>query len=440
LGKCDGTLKKSIFNEQDSISLENLISWLVIALIAGFTGACLVRFFDVLIELMHRGISHTPIPLVFWPVIGALGVGGIIYRIREEASGEGIPGYIQGIVYHQGDLNFSTTVMKFLAALLTLGTLGNGGIIGPLGRVSAGIGSSVEKKLHTYFNICDIRTGAISGMAAVVGAVFHTSIGGGIFAVEIIRKAELRYRDIFPAVLSSTTAVYVCKAFGWESFYQINAVNQFMDVEMIWGVLLVAALAGLAGRFYTSFYRKISSFFGRERNNLLLAKVLVGSAVASVLAWVVNPELMGTSRNLIARVFHQQDLTVFGQTLETVPLGLVFLLFIAVKAAANDITVGSGMSAGFTGPAAIIGILLGAVGACVFQLSPGTANYYAFMAAGFSGMLASSMNIPLAAAIITLESFGLQYSFPAGIAAIVGFQMTRHATIYSYAYKNIDDR
>lgn len=429
-----------MFNDQDNLSFANLISWLVIALIAGFTGACLVRLFDVLLQLMHKGVMLTSVPLVFWPVLGALVVGGGIYKINKEAAGEGIPGYIQGIVYEQGNLNFRTTVMKFLAALLTLGTFGNGGIVGPLGRVSAGIGSSVEKRLHNYFNIYDIRTGAISGMAAVVGAVFHASLGGGIFAVEIIRKAEMRYRDLFPAILSSTTAVYVCKAFGWKSFYQIDAVNQFMDVEMIWGVLVVAVLAGLAGRFYTDFYRKISSFFGREKNDLLLVKVIIGSALASVLAWVVNPELMGTSRNLITRVFNQQDLTVFGQTLEGVPLCLVFLLFIAVKAAANDITVGSGMSAGFTGPAAIVGILLGAVGACIFHIPPGTANYYAFMAAGFSGMLASSMNIPLAAAVITLESFGLQYSFPAGIAAIVGFQMTRHATIYSYAYKNNEDR
>jgi len=35
--------------------------------------------------------------------------------------------------------------------------------------------------------------------------------------------------------------------------------------------------------------------------------------------------------------------------------------------------------------------------------------------------------------VITTESFGLQYSFPAGLAAIVGFQVNRHRTIYDYA-------
>jgi len=55
------------------------------------------------------------------------------------------------------------------------------------------------------------------------------------------------------------------------------------------------------------------------------------------------------------------------------------------------------------------------------------------VAAGFAGLLASVMNIPLAAAVMTTEIFGLQYSFPAGLAAIVAFQVTRAKTIYDYA-------
>ena len=113
--------------------------------------------------------------------------------------------------------------------------------------------------------------------------------------------------------------------------------------------------------------------------------------------------------------------------------GLIFILMLFCKMACNCITVGCGMSAGFTGPAAIAGMLMGAAMASFVGISNASATYHAFIAAGFAGLLASVMNIPLAAAVMTTEIFGLQYSFPAAIAAIVGFQVTRAKTIYDYA-------
>ena len=67
----------------------------------------------------------------------------------------------------------------------------------------------------------------------------------------------------------------------------------------------------------------------------------------------------------------------------------------------------------------------------------GTANYYAFVAAGFCGVLSSSMNISLAAAVLTIEIFGLQYSFAAGLAAVVGFQVNRNQDIYEQMVRRL---
>lgn len=86
-----------------------------------------------------------------------------------------------------------------------------------------------------------------------------------------------------------------------------------------------------------------------------------------------------------------------------------------------------------------MGMLLGAFVANLFGLESTSPTYYAFLAAGFCGMIASSMNIPLAAAVMTVEIFGLHYSFPAGFAAVVGFQVTRHTTIYDFALKEAEE-
>ena len=50
-------------------------------------------------------------------------------------------------------------------------------------------------------------------------------------------------------------------------------------------------------------------------------------------------------------------------------------------------------------------------------------------------MLSSTMNTPIATAVITLELFGFAYSLPAGIASIIGFQVNRSNTLYDFALR-----
>ncbi|RKX74150.1 MAG: hypothetical protein DRP87_17485 [Spirochaetes bacterium] len=88
---------------------------------------------------------------------------------------------------------------------------------------------------------------------------------------------------------------------------------------------------------------------------------------------------------------------------------------------------------GITGPAVIVGMLFGAAAADFLDIPLFSADYFAFVSAGFSALLAGTMNIPLASAIIAVESFGLQYGFPAGVASIIGFQINRFHTVYEYS-------
>jgi chloride channel protein, CIC family len=379
---------------------------------------------------MERTFHFLPV----WTIAGALICGLVLYRFSPGAAGEGIPSYLRSLHTNKGVLNPKETFFKFWAALTTLGTFGNGGIVGPLGRVSAGIMSFFAVSFKRLkFNDWDIRTATICGLAATVGTIFHSSIGGGVFAVEIVQKSEMRYRDLFPAILSSSTAVFISKAFGWHSFYPINAVPEFMSPGLLWVLILFALLIGFAGKAFTALYILAARIFKREKNRQILLKVVAGSMIAGFGVWFLNPELMGTSKNIIAALFEPDIGILYGNLPQTIPLFVTLAVMAAAKAAGNCITVGSGMSAGFTGPAAIIGMLLGAGWADIFQLTPGSANYSSVIAAGFAGMLGSTMNIPIAAAILTIESFGLQYSFPAGIAAIIAFQVNRHDTIYSYS-------
>ncbi len=423
-----------IFTKEYKRSLTFLGKWTIVAVLSGCIGAGIVKGFHFILTSLANLIQTTFFFLPVWTLAGALICGLLLYRFSPGAAGEGIPSYLKSLHTNKGILPPKETFIKFWAALVTLGTFGNGGIVGPLGRVTAGIMSFFAVRVKKLkFNAWDIRTATICGLAATVGTIFHSSIGGGIFAVEIVQKSEMRYRDLFPAILSSSTAVFISKAFGWESFYPIHAAPEFMNPRLLWILILFALLIGFAGKAFTALYVFIAKLFKREQNKNTLLKVLIGSMIAGFGVWFINPSLMGTSQGFIAAIFETNREVLFGHFSNTMPVFVVFAIMAVAKAIGNLLTVGSGMSAGFTGPAAIIGMLLGAGWADIFQLTPGSPNYSAIVAAGFAGMLGSTMNIPIAAAILTIESFGLQYSFPAGIAAIIAFQINRHDTIYSYS-------
>ena len=213
-----------------------------------------------------------------------------------------------------------------------------------------------------------------------------------------------------------------------------------MDLRMIGWLVLFAMLIGLAGGLYNITYKKIAVLFRRDQGQFV-PKLLLGSFLAFSLAYTVNPQLVGTSKGIFMAL-SRGDLSAIFANLPTLGRGsLALLIIVVVKVLSNCLTVGSGMNAGFTGPALLTGMLLGAAASLFLGLEVGSATYHAFMAAGFAGMLASTVNVPLAAAVLAVEVFGLSYSFPAGLSAIIGFQMMRSSFLYDSGSKgNLTNR
>ncbi|MFW5960053.1 MAG: chloride channel protein [Chitinivibrionales bacterium] len=424
-----------LLNESTKKTYIFLFKWMFISVIAGVAGVLTVHSFMLLLSRAGSLISDTDLPMAVWLIAGAVVTGGVIYRIDPRAAGEGIPSYIQSLRSEQGSLPLKTTLLKYLAGLVTLSAFNSGGVVGPLGRTSAGVVSWLVEKLSRagiVFKREDIRTASICGLAAVIGTVFHSSIGAGILAVEVIQRSRMGYSDLFPAIMSSCSAVFLCKAAGWESFYRFNVPDEFMDISMTGWLIVCAVISGIAGGAYEKTYIVISKFFRRKEGRLFF-KVLLGSLAGFVLCYLVNPELMGTSRRFIPALL-SADFGIFtvwgGQGL---PVWAVLGILLCFKLLTNCIVVGSGMSAGFTGPAVISGMLLGGAFALLVGVEPGSATYYAFICAGFAGLLGGSMNVPIASSIMAVELFGLEYSFAAGLASVVAFQMSRGTAIYTYA-------
>lgn len=422
----------AISNQQKS-SFIYLIKWILLALTAGVIGPLLVFVFSRQLYFLHDIYKQLSIPFFLWPPTGALITGLLVYRFCPGSAGEGLPAYIRSQKFY-GRFSFKETVFKYFAAALTLGSLGSGGLVGPLGRINAGIMSFLARFISKVkLGRDDYRTAGMCGLAAVVGSIFHSSIGGGIFAVEIIQRQNMSYRHLFPAILASSSAVFLCKIMGWENFYEFDVINRFFDTRDFGWIVLCALLCALLGRFFLWFYPLIARIFKRDSRRYIALKVFAGSLIASLIALLVNPEILGTSKSLMISAV-QGDLSIlYGNFPLFVPAVIVLLILLLAKCSAVCFTVGPGMSAGLTGPTILLGLLLGNIVALLAGIQAGTPSFYALLCVGFSGILAGSMNIPLAAAVMGIEIFGLQYSFPAGLSAIICFQFNRMHTIYQLA-------
>jgi CIC family chloride channel protein len=278
------------------------------------------------------------------------------------------------------------------------------------------------------------RTAAICGLAAAGGAIFNSAIGAGFLAVEIIQRTRMGYRDLFPAIIASSTAVFFSTFMHWPSFYLFKASPEFIKLEITPWLLLVSLLAGFSGMLFTTLYQRVVKLFKRNEGNITF-KVCLGSLAAAALAWSINPGLMGTAGSILDAITSGENptLRLMGNIPTAAPVWLALLSLGIMRLLTNALTVGSGMSAGFAGPAILGGMLLGAAVGHLAGIAPASPEFFALMSAGFAGLFASIMNVPLAAGIMTLEIFGIPYGFPAAIGAIVGFQLNRHSTIYQYA-------
>ncbi len=424
-----------------------LIRWAIQAIVAGVGGAVLVRSFEMLLTFLPVYRAQPLLHPVADAVMAALVTGFFLYWFAPGAAGEGIPAYLDAIRDRDGSLSFKDTVIKYPAALLALGFWGSGGMVGPVGRVTAGVSQSATLQLQKLFprlfadhDVENIHyyaptTAAIAGMAAAVAAIFGAPIAGAVFAVEVIQRDQLRYHQLFPAILSSSVAVFLMEIMGWSAPFRVVVTAYAPEALVIVPVVLVGIFSGFVGRAYTALYRFMSDRFRRRHHAGRVPRLVIGMVGAAVVGLLVHPTVFGTSSRLsmLLSIGDMETLAV-----GWLPAGgaVLLLVLLLAKMVTNCVTVASGMSAGFTGPAALTGMFVGATVALLLGYEAGGHTYTTLVAAGFAGTLASMMNIPLAASILAMEVFAPTFGVPAGIAAILGFQIARYSTIYDAALEN----
>ncbi len=386
-----------------------------------------------MIAASPRWIPRVPFLL---PFTGALIVGVLFLRRVPESGGEGIPSYLASVNRGNGRLNLAATVLKFPATIVTLGSYGSGGIVGPLARICAGIGSSVTLLLSRVFKLHtadDVRVAAICGVSGAVSAIFHAPVGGGFFAAEILRKDSLRYSDLFPSILTGGVAYAASyHLLDQEPIFRVTAPALRMSGALGLWLLLVALVSGAFGVLFIVTFERVSRTLRRLPFGQPVTAALGGALICAI--WLARGQwALATSMPLYYAVTEGETATFTSNTFLGQHVTLLLLIALLVKIIATSVTVGSGLSGGFTGPLLIIGAASGALMSTLSGFGTDTPAYYGCLACGVSAVLGAAMNIPIAAIIITVRMFGYDYALPAVIGGIFAFFVFKNRTIYEYS-------
>jgi H+/Cl- antiporter ClcA len=272
-------------------------------------------------------------------------------------------------------------------AVLQIATVGLGS---PLGREGAPrqAGGFLAARVCRWFSLDsgDARIFIACGAGAGLAAVYNVPLAGALFTLEVLLQT-IRPRIVVLAVATSALAALVASfGLGDQPQYRLGLIN-VTPALICWSVLLGPAF-GYAGAWYARLAAWARDHRMRRWHVLpacLLVFVLIG------LASVFYPQLPGNGRGPI-QLGLDDGLTP----------GLAATLLV-LKLLATTACLAAGAGGGMLTPGLTIGALLGTVlGYAWAAVWPGT-SLASFTIVGGTAFLASSMRMPLTAAILVLE-------------------------------------
>ncbi len=417
---------------------------LLIGVVAGLGGICFVYLQEFIEEISLRGVAgyYPPLPggevdgavgraappLHNWwfllvPTIGGLISGLLVYFFAPEAEGHGTDGVLKSFHQERGIIRARVPLVKMLSSAVIIGTGGSAGREGPIAQIGAGFGSMLATKLK--LSDSDRRIMVISGMAAGIGSIFRSPIGGAMFAVESLYKDDMETEGLVPAITSSILGYSVfATVLGWETIFTTGEFIFRNPLELVfYGIF--GLLCALLGILYVKMFYGVHDKFGRLKIPKYLKPALGGFLLGCI--GFFFPYILGAGYGWIQMAI-DGELTIY------LMLGAAVL-----KVVATSFSVGSGGSGGIFAPSLFMGGMLGgAFGGMAHQMFPDIVTQpTAFVLVGMAAFFAGAANVPVSVTIMITEMTG-SYSLlvPLIFTSTLAFFVARKWSIYSQQVRN----
>ncbi len=358
------------------------------------------------------------------PTIGGLISGFIVYTWAPEAEGHGTDGVIKAFHQERGTIRGRVPIVKTIASAITIGTGGSAGREGPIAQIGAGFGSVLATRLK--LGDTDRRTMVVAGMAAGIGSIFRSPIGGALFAVESLYKDDIETEGLVPAITSSIIGYSVFASFsGWDTIFTTGEYVFHNPLELVfYGIFgLLCAVLGIG--YVKIFYGIHEKVFAPLRIPRHL-KPALGGLLLGCLGFFF-PYILGSGYGWI-------QMAIDGNLAIN-----VMLLGVILKVLATSFSIGSGGSGGIFAPSLFMGAMLGgAFGGLSHMFFPEVVTQpTAFVLVGMAAFFAGAANVPISMTIMITEMTG-SYSLlvPLIFSSTLAFFVARKWSIYNQQVKS----
>ncbi len=288
---------------------------------------------------------------------------------------------------------------------------GSAGREGVAVQIGATIGDQLGrlfKKISPLFqNSRD--TFIVCGIAAGFAGLFQTPLAAIFFSLEVLVCGELKYKSLFPAVVSAFSAQLVAHYFGLSGYHVwVHAVK--FTPNLLWKLLLLGLLFGLSGAFFSVSLKHTKRFLSRTFKNPVVRSFLCGTILSLAFIFLHGGRYSGFGEEITHASLQGGDIFAYDWILK-----LVLTVF----------TLSAGFQGGELTPLFAIGSSLGAAVATFLSLPP------EFVAAlGYSALFGSATNTFLAPILIGFECFGAENLPATVVVCAVAFFANFGRSIY----------
>lgn len=310
---------------------------------------------------------------------------------------------------HQGKLPGKNWLLQFLGATIALITGHSVGREGPAVHLGATAASKLGQWLRLPHNSLHTLIGC--GVAAAISAAFDTPMAGVIFALEVL-LLEYSIVGFVPIIMASVIGAVMSQAtFGTETSFMHSQsdINSLAELPYMIVVGLVIAL-------FASTLIKLNLHAMKFSRYAITWRILAAAALTALVATEI-PEVMGLGYDTAQKAINGE-------------LGFDNLIFIALgKLLLTPIIIGLGIPGGIIGPLLVGGACLGgAMGVIATLAYPDLVIHLEiYVILGMVGMMAATLNAPLAALVAVLElSYNSHMIFPAMLVIVISCVCTRH--------------
>jgi H+/Cl- antiporter ClcA len=414
-----------INNEKLKQNMLQALPFWVASLLTGLAAVCYARLF-ALAENASIAIFHFHAWLLF--VVSPLCFVGSWWLVKHYASysrGSGIPQVMASIelatpkdnhkVYKL--LNLRIIIIKVLSSIVLV--IGGGAIgrEGPTIQIAGSIFRKINELLPAWWPKISKRNMIMTGAAAGLAAAFNTPLGGIVFVVEELTKTHISYfkTAIFTAVI---IAGLTAQSLAGPYLYLGYPVVTKLSAYIIFGVILVAIIAGLAGSGLSKIILMVFKWkSGFTMNYQHVIYLIACSLTIATLAYYVNIGVLGSGKELMAHTLFTNEKYVHWY----MPL---------LRMIGPLLSFTSGAAGGVFAPGLAAGAAIGSVISTWFSLSDSNTNM--LILAGMVAFLTGITRSPFTSAILVLEmtdrhNLILHLMIAGTVASIVSIIIDKHS-------------